>query len=297
LNSEILNKRAMSALLNGEFETAQELFYLNKNTNPCFQTYNNLGLFLYQHGIVTKSGKEMCAESLGKRYLLKASIFQKNAIVFMNLGEVFFNERKYNESYEFYSSCYSLLSNDYILYDRAISLFMQKKYKNAFYLFRNIKSLSNEMIFPFFVSMAMYDKKSLILGLNANQYNEQISRMDLLDRVIFYYLCEKYSSIIEIEERLNEEWSLSYGEWAILIEAFCKQHESERVNLIIKKKLECCETYNQKRLFKEVQTLYRCQEKRKATIKNYFDELVFAPMNLCGYFGCDLHLNSWGANI
>ena len=46
MEAESLNDRAMSLLAKGEFDAAQELFYLNKRQNPCRQTYNNLGSFL-----------------------------------------------------------------------------------------------------------------------------------------------------------------------------------------------------------------------------------------------------------
>lgn len=132
MEAESLNDRAMSLLAKGEFDAAQELFYLNKRQNPCRQTYNNLGSFLYDNGMRLRNGKEVSAVALGKRYVQKAWECGQDAVVACNLGRIFYEEQDFHAAYRYFSLTCTEVPGDQILYNQAVSLFGLREYGQSY---------------------------------------------------------------------------------------------------------------------------------------------------------------------
>ena len=81
MNSFEINRKAVNILCRGNFDKAQEVFYKNKNMFPGYQSYNNLGMFLYENGFTSKNGKSRCATSLGKKYVIKAIQYKNHYLI------------------------------------------------------------------------------------------------------------------------------------------------------------------------------------------------------------------------
>ncbi|MBP5230494.1 MAG: hypothetical protein ILO68_02085, partial [Clostridia bacterium] len=90
-----INDRAMELLSDGKYDPAQQYFYEGKNRFPCAQTYNNLGLFLYENGISLRNGKCRAAKAIGKKYVAQALEIMRDPIILYNYGRMLFDEGDY----------------------------------------------------------------------------------------------------------------------------------------------------------------------------------------------------------
>lgn len=74
-----INKIALLALSEGDWERAQQLLFENAKKNPCHESFNNLGYFLITEGLLCKNGRTRNADKLGHSYLLRAAQLRESA--------------------------------------------------------------------------------------------------------------------------------------------------------------------------------------------------------------------------
>ena len=294
MNVEQVNSQALDFLCKGDFDSAQYLLYQNAKQNPCCQTYNNLGSFLYDNGMTLKNGKNVSAVAYAKRYVKKAFEYDHSStVVSQNLGRMYYEENDYINACHCFSLAYANGHNEKILFNKAISLFALHRYLEAYECFQMIKPLFPEAVFPYLLTMAICDKESLLCFQKTNEYREFIQQMDLLDQMIFFYFGNQYQKILEIEPELNKSWSLRESDWAILVDALIQLGQEETIRPIIEEKLSNYDSFYEKSLYQSVTVLLNEVSTRKEVIKEYFNTLSFPQIILCNYFGCEAHHTPW----
>ena len=293
MEAESLNDRAMSLLAKGEFDAAQELFYLNKRQNPCRQTYNNLGSFLYDNGMRLRNGKEVSAVALGKRYVQKAWEYGQDAVVACNLGRIFYEEQDFHAAYRYFSLTCMEVPGDQILYNQAVSLFGLREYGQSYSCLKKIKVPFPEAIPPLLFSMAFSDRNNMTRCLRNGEYREQIGQMDPIQQMVFYYLCGQDLRVIETEKIMRLEWSLNGDEWAIWIDSLIRAGKAEELPQALSRVTEGYAPAYEKRLCRTIRFFCRNEAGRKEAIKRYFNTLCFPQIEPCGYYGCKAHRTPW----
>ena len=89
MDANVMNERALKCLIEGNFEEAQKLFFENAKKNPSHETYNNLGNFLIDEGLLCKNGRVRNAQKLGVKYLFKALEIRRTFITLCALAKSF----------------------------------------------------------------------------------------------------------------------------------------------------------------------------------------------------------------
>lgn len=87
MDANVMNERALKCLIEGNFEEAQKLFFENAKKNPSHETYNNLGNFLIDEGLLCKNGRVRNAQKLGVKYLFKALEIRRTFITLCALAK------------------------------------------------------------------------------------------------------------------------------------------------------------------------------------------------------------------
>jgi tetratricopeptide (TPR) repeat protein len=180
-----------------------------------------------------------------------------------------------------------------ILYNIAISLLGLNKYPEAIECFKAIREPFPEMISPYLITMAICGKEEFKFSDIPDHLQELISQMRLPDKMLLFYLCNQYQKVVEIEDGLTEQWSLSKNEWAILIDSFLKHGESKLIENIIQRELSHYTSTVESRFYKTVVSLCYDAQKRQKVIKYYLHTLCFPQIQLCSYYGCDFHNTPW----
>lgn len=291
-NAKNINDYAMRLLSNGDFESAQKYLYEGKNRFPCAQTYNNLGLFLYENGIGLKNGEHRVATTLGKKYIAQALKLKRDPRIIANIGRILFDEGDYYGAYANFSNALRLKKDEELLYNIAVSLFNSRDYKGCLKCCKRMDNTVIDRIPLYLFSLAFCEKES-IENLNSNYFKSLINQMNLLDQMNLLYYCGHYYNIEKSTKELLSQWSLDFCEWAILIDAFIKIGKAKEIDNIMRREICDSQAYGFRKVKSHLILLYNDSFERERTINNFFDTMLFPQIVKCGYFGCILHETRW----
>ena len=140
INIEAINESALDILSQGNFYAAQTLFRQNVKDNPCFITYNNLGVFYAFEGLTKPDNSVRIATKLGLRYLKKADTCQKSHLTLSAFGQIWFKAKDYQGAANYFKQACELKPDYYSMYNCGASYYMYGAYDKAAIWFK--KSLN-----------------------------------------------------------------------------------------------------------------------------------------------------------
>jgi tetratricopeptide (TPR) repeat protein len=287
-----INDKALSALENNRYETAQKLFYFNKKTYPCYQAYNNLGIYLYDNGIILKSGKVVAARAIGKEYVLKSLAIKKCTKTYKNIARIFIEENNYELAQYYYSLVYQIEPNDVNLYNRMVSYGNARDYYEAYKSGKLICNPSADMIFPILFCASRSDSSEAITLFKRFSNISIFQKIDSLDRLVIFYLFGMYKSILEMSTGILNEWSIDDGTLAIIVDSVCKEVSTPHyVKEWINSFTSSIDINNAWK--RRIGIYLKNEPLRTKKINDYLKLIQFQPIYECGYFGCHLHDTSW----
>ena len=103
----------------------------NIKKNPCCLTFNNLGIYYCQYGMILENGKIRNAERIGMKCLIKASSYEKNWNNCVSAATAACELYNYNLAYEFFENAYTIKADDLVLYNIGCCLYKLRKYEDA----------------------------------------------------------------------------------------------------------------------------------------------------------------------
>ena len=136
------NIKAINALCNRDFASAQTFFRKGCKTEKSYQSYNNLGVFYIDNGIYLKNGKIISGYSLGKRLVEKSLSMQENPRILNTLGHLEYDSGNLEKALEYWNRAYDLTNNKTILYNIALALFCLDDFEKSLEL---CESLLNDI--------------------------------------------------------------------------------------------------------------------------------------------------------
>lgn len=221
------NSRAIYELSRGNDFLAQSMFRTNVRRKPCCLSWNNIGVFYSQYGMIQKSGKIQSAKKIGRRYLLKAAQSEEDWRNLVSAASALFEVGVFFTAYQLLTKAYRVNSNTLFLYNIGCCLFRLGRYKEAISVFETLCSddavdfiVQNSGQHPFLILAYCHH--------NTNNRNECVryvqkysylqENQERLDVFHLRYLCGLYDEALNQSFDLLKEWYPSSHLLAVLAE-------------------------------------------------------------------------------
>ena len=306
-DSNTINSLALDSLENFDFAEAQKLFYKNANSNPSYQSYNNLGAYLVTEGQICKSGRVRNGVKIGLKYLLKSRDIKPTDInAFAILTAVDYLQRDKREDKK---ALYTFAA-------KVLEPFIDMDYRMRYNYFRFLFMLNpkNRQLLPE-IKKLMYSFKcknsvslyfELLCQCGLDKINECLSivadyrdYLDDVDILMFYSKVGLYRQGVELCEKVLDKYAISKDILSAIIECAVNTDNFDFLKRFANDLIKICEEdkddvySNDLRIM--VKELYKegreTSEKRKRLIDDYkcFPEIIAS----CYYFGCNKHGTNW----
>lgn len=295
-----INQEALSALENLEYAKAQSLFLKNAKKFPCHETFHNWGYFLITEGLQCRNGVRD-ATLLGWEYLQKADQMKKSALTALaitcaidrgasHISKKYPQQCTAKYAFETLSWACQLYKNDILEYNRLRfwyyvdpqNIRLQQKAEDLLISFQ-----SRESILLYLSVLCMRGNFDLCLD-RMKQFD---CYLETDDKLVLYYLCEKYELCAKLYAKLNK-YSLLEAESAMLIESLIYTNNlddakeyAERVSYERREMLGNRQFQQQwGNILKHIEhsTPYR-----QKLIASY--QLPVPYIDVCCYYGCKRH--------
>lgn len=292
LHMESFNEAALEALSQNEIYQAQTLFRQNAKKNPCFITFNNLGVFHVFEGLVKSDNSGRRATKLGVRYLKKAEAYQKSNLTLLALGSVCSDAKDYEEASEYFRQACELKPDYASIYNCGVSYYMQGEYGEAVQWFQKALDICNsdyysEMFIPYTFSLLYSNKKEFLEAFH-KMLKFKSESMEWETFIFAYFADELLMAESQIEYML-ENFSLDIHDMAIVFDCLLKLGKEEKATEYLKQKLENLEEsdYNmQPEINRMKKALFHAHYRAKL-IADYRHKIPFIEQ--CCYYGCKQH--------
>jgi len=199
----------------------QEILRGNLKKYPNIITWNNLGVYYSEYGMIRKNGKERSASKLGLRYLIKAAENSSDWRCYMNVAKAIWEREKWGMSgeieqgYAYIKKAYTLCDNICVKYDYGAYLIELKKYKEAKKVFLQICNENNNQCISQRNGMDPY----VVLAYLCAELNEMSegkrylefletkkTTIDLYDSFVLKYNFGSYEKAVKEELELLRVW-------------------------------------------------------------------------------------------
>lgn len=291
MNTFDYNALALEALRKRDFAQAQKLFRDNSIKNPGFLSWNNLGWFYCEYGIIIKNGSHRSAVALGLNFLKKAATIRNDAVNHTNLGYVFLRQKSYEQANIYFASAYDLSHRIDALYNASIALFQMKKYREASQVLNMIKDSTafvclypeQAQSLPLFIAFCHYYDCNFSCAVDSVRRYTPVEET-AYDTVALYSLL-KTKELIFTNWRLILQWFPTKELCGFV--ARCIAHGSINISKddyrIIQ---EWC-------LLGEIplDEVMRDTERQSKAVKTY--QYIPASIKCCGFYGCKYHGNGY----
>ena len=111
---ESVTKSAFASFGSHDYYQAQFYFRLAVKVHPCWETFQNLGVFYEKEGLQLHNGRGRCAPRLAEHYLLKAQSVRPEKRTLWALGYLYSGNSKYEAALECFSSAFAAGTPDAI---------------------------------------------------------------------------------------------------------------------------------------------------------------------------------------
>ena len=215
LSGLVENRLAIAELMNGNEFCALKILRKNIQKNPSCLTFNNIGVYYCQYGMLLKNGKIRNAQKIGLKYLLNASTYETNWSNCVSIATAYWEEENIFKAYQYFEKACKLKPNGLLIYNIGCCLFKLQQYKEAAILFdflcenKFVKSIvDNGGINPFialsYCQKELNDVPRCIECLES--YRARWKKEDLFDVFHLRYLCGLYEDALTECEELIEKW-------------------------------------------------------------------------------------------
>lgn len=280
------NEEALAILEQGDFSRALVILKQNAKMNPNHLTWNNLGLFYYEHGNEIKGARWVAAKKLGMHYMSKAANAAYHPINMMNLANCLFQLKEYTAAMQLYERItepqYQLICQ----YNRGACLLALGEYRRAEDVFtaltnpadaealQALGAASPEIPLAFSIAMQVWrgeKKRSASNSIDVPQLN-----LDLYDEIRLYFLLGEHRKVLELQDSFLQAWQPDEIICAMLLKSMEKvsgELASERQKALLDACPEACKFFSYSQRDKLLQNC------------TYIPPII----ELCGYYGCKQH--------
>ena len=303
MKEKYINSDALLALIDQNWDKAQELFYQNAIENPSHKTYNNLGHYLWSEGLICKDGKHRNAKKLGLHYIIKSSELGVSAVNCCAVAEAADHAFFYDNENSAPTISFAL---DYL--EKVLRMDDAPDIRYNYYRFLYLLSPSDEIHLArlrelvidyateesvgfYFNLLCIHSKKEEGLECIA-RYGDMIDESDLLH---FYAKMGLYDEGIAISEAVCDHYCIDESIAAAVIECSLGANddtEGKRIGDIILAKIrdesDFCNTGSGDIRFNKLIT---SRELRRELLDVQF--YVPPMISCCCYFGCNIHNTAW----
>ena len=184
--------------MHGNFVQAQNLFKTNKKLYPDYRTYNNLGFFLYENGMDLKNGKTKSATKLSQRYIQKSIEMNATVIALNNMGYISYELGDFESAERYYGRSLTIKNDKDVQYNYAASIYQLGQYQLANTISLELADYIEPAtgLYVFSHIYANYGKKFEI------SVESITNKLDEIDRMLLYYLVEKYEDVVKLAENI-----------------------------------------------------------------------------------------------
>jgi Tetratricopeptide repeat. len=291
---DIINERALIFLGNRDFLSAQEFFRKNVKKNPCHVSFNNMGVFYTFEGMELPNGKIRNARKLGMKYLKKAEEYQKSNLTFLALGDVFFENKDYEEASRCFSQACGLKCDYASMYNLALSFYRQELYKEALKWFEKAldvcEKADHDKIFEAYLfSLLQIDKKMCREKLS-HLLETNIVPMDI-DVFVLAYLCDELQAAERQIEYYFKHFSLDLEEMAMAFDCLFKLNKREEAQKYLELQMKSLNgyDYNVQPEIQRLKKVFSDDEYRKNIASSF--RYIRPLIKQCCYYGCKKHNN------
>ena len=233
---EMLNQSALAALSNNEIYQAQTLLRKNAKEQPCFATFNNLGVFYVFEGLFSSDDKRRNAKKLGVNYLKKAETHKEHNLTFLALGWVQFEVEDYTEASRYFRQA-CLIKPDYATsYNLAVSLYKMSMYQEALEWFKKALNSCDSSVYTETYVMYLFS----LLHIDKSKCREALTQLlddDTIymesDKFILAYLCDDMRAAERQIKPMLKHWSIEIDEMAMVFDCLFKLNKEEKANIYI----------------------------------------------------------------
>lgn len=299
-----INENALKFLMKQNWAEAQQLFFENAKKNPSHETYNNLGNFLINEGLLCKNGRVRNAQKLGLKYLLRASEIKDSQVTLCAISKAYDYELRtaigaqrkllYEQSYHCLEKALKIKYSHETQYNiLRILCLMNARDESVLEKMRNFvkKYICTESISLYFELLRihlLFDE-----GLQCiERYREYLTEIDLL---MFYTKFELYEKGYHLCEAICNQFSPDKYIASAIIECCINTNHFEQSKIYAQyiKELEDDIQYVGKETWCEdiFHNMDYSDEKRKKLISEYLSIPPF--IESCYYYGCTVHETKW----
>lgn len=287
-----VNEAALEALSQNEVYQAQTLFRQNAKKNPCFITFNNLGVFHVFQGLVTADNSVHRATKLGVGYLKKAETYQKSNLTLSALGSVCFGAKDYEEASEYFRQAYELKSDYASIYNCGASYYMQGEYGEAVQWFQKALAICDgddysETSIPYVFSLLYSNRKEFFVAFH-KMFIVKDESMEW-EKFIFAYFADDLLMAESQIEPMLKHFSIDLHDMAIVFDCLLKLGKGEKAAEYLKQKVEALEEsdYNMRPEINRMKKALFQADYRTKLISEYRYKIPLIKQ--CCYYGCKQH--------
>ena len=292
LHVESVNEAALEALSQNEVYQAQTLFRQNAKKNPCFMTFNNLGVFHVFEGLVKSDNSVHGATKLGVGYLKKAEAYQKSNLTLSAFGSVCFDAKDYKEASEYFKQACELNPDYASIYNCGVSYYMQGEYGEAVQWFQKALGICDgddysETFIPYAFSLLYSNRKEFLAAFH-KMLKVKDESMEW-EKFIFAYFADDLLMTESQIEPMLKHFSIDLHDMAIVFDCLLKLGKGEKAAEYLKKKVEALEEsdYNMRPEINRMKKALFQADYRAKLISEYRHKIPLIKQ--CCYYGCKQH--------
>lgn len=299
-----INENALNFLMKQNWARAQQLFFENAKKNPSHETYNNLGNYLINEGLLCKNGRVRNAQKLGLKYLLRAAEIKDSQVNLCAISKAYDYELRtaigaqrqtlYEQSYRCLEKALKIKYSDEIQYNLLRILCLMNARDDS--VLEKVGTFVENYICKESVSLYLELLCIHLLldeGLHCiERYREYLTEIDLL---MFCAKFELYEKGYHLCETICNQFSPDKYVASAIIECCVNTHHFEQAKIYAQhiKELEDDIQYVGKETWCEkiFCNMDSSDKKRKKLIAEYLSIPPF--IESCYYYGCTVHGINW----
>ena len=295
---ENINQSALNALCQNEIYQAQILFRQNVKDNPCFISFNNLGVFYAFEGLFKLDNSCRGAKKLGIKYLKNAETFQKSHLTLFALGTIFFEYEDYKEAEMYFKQTYELKHDYSSAYNLALSFYRQNLYVESMEYFKKALDVYDdfhhyddsehiETYVAYAFSLLQIDKNKCREALSY-LFEDETEYMES-DKFTLAYLCGEFEIAECLISPMLEHFSLTSKEMAMVFDCLFKFNKKDEAEKYLNNKIEILKEhdYHSQYDIRQLKKAFSQEEYRKELILSF--RYIRPLIKECCYYGCKQH--------
>jgi tetratricopeptide (TPR) repeat protein len=294
-NIELINGAALDILRQGKFYEAQTLFRQNVKYNPCFITYNNLGVFYAFEGLSKPDNSGRIATKLGMRYLKKAEAYQKSHLTSSAFGQICFKAKDYEGAVKHFEQACALKPDFYSTYNCGASYYMKGAYDTAAVWFKRALGICNSSNYTealrSYIFSLLYSNKEEFLAVSHKMLEIDDEWMIREEFIFAYFANDLQSAESQIQPMLRQ-FCLDAQDMALVFDCLFKLGKETEAEDYLKQKVEYLEgfDYNTRPEISRMRKAFSQADYRAKLIAEYKHGIPC--LGQCCYYGCKRHNNS-----